>query len=176
MALFTHIWFGISFTFFASSVNISAWKLLKPDFCFTDLCRAGIIKTKRFLGSLLVSVIVTIPLVNQSTTSCPQRRSQHPQTCSSTRFQMRRSPSPGLVHPARWPVTGWPSPLLVLTALRRGPCRCPSHPTHMLISPTCSQAHCTASTSTPSMVEWRASRLWEKRLPVSITMDKRSPN
>ncbi len=115
---------------------------------------------------------MTVTLVNQSTTSCPQRRSRHPQTCSSTRFQIRRSPSPGTVHPVRWPVTGLPSPLFVLTALRQGPCRCPSHPMHMLILPTCSRAHCTASTSTPSMVEWRASRLWEKRLPVSNTMDK----
>lgn len=107
-----------------------------------------------------------------SPTSCPQRMSRHPQTCSSTRWLIWKSPSPGPVHPARLPLTGCTSPPLVLTALRRGSCSCLSPPTHMLISPTCSRAHCTAFTSTPSMVEWRASPWWEKGGPVSTAMDK----
>lgn len=88
------------------------------------------------------------------------------------RFLMWKSPSLGPVHPARCLVTGWSSLPSVPMAQRRGPFSCPSHPMHMLISPTCSQAHSTVSTSTPLVVEWRANRLWEKSLPVRITMDK----
>lgn len=123
--------------------------------------------------SVLVSLTLTTDLVNQSTASCPQRWSRHRQTCSSTRFQIQRSSSPGPVHPARWPVTGWLSPLLAPAALIWGLCPYPSHPTHMLTSLTCSRAHCTASTSTPSMLEWRVSRLWEKSPPVSTTWKKK---